>query len=94
MFFFFFFILHSFLAGIISGQSSIFQKLLAQNNKYFFVLGARKKSSLALCVKKGKGSRSDLKKFLIFNKASNYARGNFFFFLSISYLFEKIKLKS
>lgn len=46
-FFFLFFTLHSFLAGIIrGGQCSIFQKLLAQNNKYFFVLGARKKSSL------------------------------------------------
>lgn len=52
-FFFFFFTLHSFLAGIIrGGQCSIFQKLLAQNNKYFFVLGARKKSSLV--EKRGK----------------------------------------
>ena len=52
-FFFLFFTLHSFLAGIIrGGQCSIFQKLLAQNNKYFFVLGARKKSSLV--EKRGK----------------------------------------
>lgn len=94
-FFFLFFTLHSFLAGIIrGGQCSIFQKLLAQNNKYFFVLGARKKSSLV--EKRGRFKEWFKKKnFRFLIKLRIMHEAIFFFpFYQSRYLFEKIKLKS